>query len=201
MYHIWSLLRDGVLRKIKRINLTITGTDANDKPQAAWRKGEHLLDVGLPRKLPQPFTHPIYLHTLHLENLQFRSRATLLRSLLLHSPKTIGCRNVQWPEETPVVVQAGQLHQRQLSLHTPEKIVVQNCTAILPFIWLLVTSHLPSPGAIQKRLYIHEIELATVVDILRLLSDGCECQTCWNGGRQGQYELAISPGTHCQISD
>ena len=189
LFHVGVLFRGAGLPNLEWVDLTIVGATSDEKPQVARTNGELLLDVGLPRKLP--FPHPIRLRTLRLWNLQFRSHQSLLRSLGLHSPRNIRCENVQWPTESSVMVPAGHL-RRQLNLHTPEKIYVEQCAAVFPFIWSLVTPHLPSPGAIHQLLHIDEI--STVMSIFRLFSDECECSRCEKEGREEQYELKVYPG-------
>ena len=190
LFYVAALFRDDGLRTVKWMDIYIKGVDNNRESQVTRKKGELLLDIGLPRKLPS--AHPILLRNLRLQNLQFRSRASLLHSLVLHSPTSIDCENVQWPKESFIGVPIVHLH-RQLSLHAPDSIEVLQCAGVLPFIWSLVTPHPLSHGTTPQLLYIHETQINSVMSIFHLFSDECECRLC-GMKRDGRYMLRIHSG-------
>ena len=70
--------------------------------------------------------------------------------------------------------------------------MVQECTAVLPFIWSLVTRHLPDPDAMQQLLHIGEI--GDIMNILSLFSDECECRECAGTERGKWYEMKVYSG-------
>ena len=191
LYHAWALSSSNLLPKVEETYLfVISKADSDERlltgSPVSRRKSEVLLDIGLPRKLPS--TRPLVLHTLYLHNLWFRSRASFFRSFDLHSPSTVRCTEVRWPDESPVVP-AGRL-----KLHRLEAICTKECTAVMPFIQGLVTTQQPSPRATQQLLHIHGTQIDAVMGIFRLFSDECECRQCQGTARTEWYKLYIYPG-------
>ena len=174
MYYVWALLRDGILTNLDRLDLQIVGADNSAKPQVVRRKGEVLLDIGLPRTLPS--THPVYLDTLQLWNIQFRSHANFLRRVSLHSPRHIICSNVQWPEESMVLppLEHPRLGRSPLTFRASEEVSVKDFPSVVPFLWCMVTTQLSGPGATQRLLYISPAQIDAVMDIIHLFSDESE---------------------------
>ena len=192
LYFVWALLRDGVLPNLVQVDLTIKGAVGDsDESRVPRIKGEFLLDPGLPRTPPS--AHPIPLCNLRLEDLRFRSHKTLLRSLVSHSPITVACSNIRWPEESAVLEPAGRLYS-QLSPRGLSLIEVSECTAVVPVFWTLLTTHRPGVGATPRRLYITEAQMDHVMDILRLFSDECKCRECESVGRNWWYAIQVYPG-------
>ena len=189
LFHVWALLRDGMLPNIERIDMSIDGANSQDS-----RRNDALLDIGLPRRLPS--ARPIQLDNLTLHNLQFSSYKALVRNLRLHFPKYIFCEEVQWLGGS----RAGHLHPR-LSLDGLEKVTVKKCTAVFPFIQSAVVTHTPSPGAVRRGLQIGEGQIDAAMDILRLFSDECTCGKCVDLGKGWWYELKVYPGMYWLTSD
>ena len=200
IYYVWALLRDGVLPNMTRVDLNIQGRNCGIlEPQLIQKKGEVLLDVGLPRKLPS--MHPICLGRLGIEDVQFRSYTSFLRSLNLHSPKYIFCCNVQWPGGNTITAPAERLFPRSSSYGLQEVCVKQRM-AVTPLIWTLVTTRSPNSGAATELLYINATQINTVISMFRLFSDDCKCSKC-EGLMAMQlmlFELQVYTGVYGAIS-
>lgn len=190
LFYIGAIFRGAGLPNIEWAELIIKGVDGYGKPQMSSGKGELLLDIGLPRKVPS--AQPIRLHALRLEYLQFRSYPSLLRSLGWHFPNTVKCEFIRWPAESPVVAPAEYLH-RQLSSHTPEKVWFTMCpvTAVMPFIWSLVTPEPPGPSTKHQLLHISSLNI--VMSILGLFSSECKCGRC-RSYQDGSYVARVYSG-------
>ncbi|KIP11807.1 hypothetical protein PHLGIDRAFT_33126 [Phlebiopsis gigantea 11061_1 CR5-6] len=97
---------------------------------------------------------------------------------------------VKWSEGGTVPEPAGRLLSR-LSSHPPSEVSVHYCTAISPFIWRFVTTHLPAPGAAKRLLYVSAAQIDPVMGILRLFNDECECRRCNGKAEEVDYELQV----------
>ena len=111
----------------------------------------------------------------------------------MHSPSAIECENVQWPKSSVDVVPAGRLYM-QRSSHTPEKIRVEKCTAVVPFIRVLVAPHQLGPEGTRQLLHINETQVDAAMNIFRLFSDECKCTGCKATVQREEYKLNVYPG-------
>ncbi|KIP07049.1 hypothetical protein PHLGIDRAFT_13437 [Phlebiopsis gigantea 11061_1 CR5-6] len=174
MYHVWEILRDGVLPNLESVDLKIKGNEESPKgsqPKKGRSRCETLLDIGFPRKPPQS-AHPIRLCMLSLSNLSFRSYETLLRCLTYHCTEKIMYDGIQWPEGPGSVVlpPAGHLLS-QLCSHAPKKAFIWQPNSTLPILWSLITTQFPSSPT-ARLLYISDEQISTVMAIVHLFSDG-----------------------------
>ena len=193
MYHVWALLCAEVLLSLESVEFAIQGEGSDKGLQAVQNKCKVLLSTGLPRTLP--YAPTLRLNILTLIHQKFSSYSNLLRCLTYYSIEVLYCHNVGWPEEDTIIQPAGHLLSR-LNLRAPKIIRVSSCTAVSPFASSMITTRPYGPYVVPRQLYISTAQIDTVMGILRLLSDQCECRACEKSERKGTYDFRAFAGTY-----
>ena len=201
MFHVWTILRDGILPNLQSINLDIRGgiqdSDAEVSP-APRHKCEILYDIGLPRRIPS--VHPISLHTLRLQSLGFHSSAAFVRSLAYFNVDRLECETLVWPEpegNSALAITGPPLPRNRRGLRASSEVFVYSCSAFLPFVWNFIKTRLPSAhvnSAARQLVYINPLQINTVISIIRLFTDDCECSERERMGRLGNHILRVFTG-------
>ena len=93
--------------------------------------------------------------------------------------------------EGDAALEPAALHSLPLGPFVPTEVYARGCTAVLPFVWAMVTTHPPSPRAPQQRVYIRPEQIDVVTGILSLFTDDAES---WLGESHMDYWLQVHPG-------
>ncbi|KIP06070.1 hypothetical protein PHLGIDRAFT_119267 [Phlebiopsis gigantea 11061_1 CR5-6] len=188
MYHVWALVRDGVLPSLRSIDLRIDGAGS----VRAWHTGRHrcavMYDVGLPRT--RPSDHTLHLRRLLLHSLKFDSSNILLRCLASVNADTVQCVGLQWPEDDTTLPTTVLPLPRTRSF-TPHELWVDLCTAVSPFVRSFLTTRPPRPGTARRQAYVGPAHLDTAMALARLLSEECACSECTRTRKQRSYLLRM----------
>ena len=191
MYFVLAPIRDGLLPNLERIVLTVSTKKSDLRTsQPSRRKRHSLYDLGLPRTMPSQAVRSLRLPGLVLDNIMFPSPKAFVRYLTSFTSNDIRCHSLQWPDRdaAPVPVALYSLSGR---LFAQTHVYIRECTAVLPFMQVTVTTHPPSPHAPQEQVYISPEQIDTFTGIISLFTDDAEW---WLGVSHSRYHLWAYPG-------
>ena len=197
MYHIWALLRDGMLPNVQSLDVKLNGHGVGYL-KVGRHKCECLLDIGLPRTIPHA-PYPIRLRELHLDRFSFYSYTQLVRCIAYHLTDNVYCFEVDTPHQTAALT--PRILTR-LASHAPRVIpITSRGSRILPFVRSLVAPHPPASGAQHCRLLCVDItQRSAIMNIFWQFSDGCQCSWCLRERRGIKtYTLEVYAGM-CRLN-
>lgn len=187
IHTILDFLSRGIIPNLQRISLRTSGPfPSGEGGQMVEVRSPYYED--LPRSLPVPPNLPLEEHT--LKHLNFHVFKYLLAAIESLRSSHILCTGLTWPEADtalPLIIPAST-HTRRLRKPRAYFVQVNNCTAVWPFTWCLVTTRPPSTGGYDplRPLYVEKAELLKVVRMVQLISDSCPCRWCTGKARASQ---------------
>ena len=140
--------------------------------------------------MPFQTFRPFRLRQLMIYRMVFPSPTALARYLTSVNSDVIRCYGLNWPNGDAALEQAA-LHSLSRGPFVPILVYAQGCTAVVPFVWTMVTTRLPSPHAPQQRVYISPEQIDAVTGILALFTDDSKS---WLQHSAREYRLEVRPG-------
>ena len=170
MYFVWALIRDGLLPNLREVRLRTRERESDLRVSQPNQRGRNsLYDLGLPRTMPSHAICFPHLSGLVLQNIMFPSRSALVRFITSSNTMTICCFYLKWLVQDSAPEPA--VHSLLAGPFVPRIAYIQNCTAVLPFVWAMVTTRPPNPRAPQQRVHIGPDQINAVIGILSLFTD------------------------------
>ena len=173
--------------KMRGFMLVISGgavnTEASDDPKSL-QVAPRNISYGLPRSLP-PTKRPVSLTLSDTRFNTFDDLVSFVDSLMATKPALrtgqTTFNRISWldsgslsPDAVPRAFNGARRCWRKLF----PTVSVSGCTAVWPFLWLVITTERPGKTRNQSPLYVDGAEVCRLAGLVQTVLDDCRCAAC-----------------------